>query len=518
MSSHITCSNIIYKWNWIIRYVDQGGGKRKGSIAIYLEPWHADIFAFLELRKNHGNESDRARDLFYALWINDLFMQRVQSDVTWSLFCPNEAPGLADVYGDAFLELYEKYEAEGRFRKQVKAQQLWFAILDAQVETGTPYMLFKDACNSKSNQQHLGTIQSSNLCTEIVQYTAEDETAVCNLASINLSKFVNAQSKSFDFDKLVEITKIVTRNLNKVIDRNYYPIPEAKNSNFRHRPIGIGVQGLADTFQLLHLPFTGDEARQLNTDIFEAIYYGAVISSIDLAKELGPYESYEGSPASQGKLQFDLWNVTPSSKRFDWDVVKQDLAQHGMRNSLLLAPMPTASTAQILGNNESVEPFTSNMYNRRVLAGEFTVVNKHLLRLLNDKGLWTDKIRNRIIADGGSVQNVLEIPSDIKEVYKTVWEISQRAILDMAADRSPYICQSQSLNVHIAEPTTGKLTSMHFYAWKKGLKTGMYYLRTRPKADAIQFTVNKEDLTVEPVKKAQDEPVEEEEDCLNCGA
>ena len=513
--------------------MDQGGGKRKGSIAIYLEPWHADIFPFLELRKNHGNESDRARDLFYALWINDLFMQRVQADEMWSLFCPNEAPGLADVYGDEFKELYEKYESEQRYRRQVKAQQLWFAILDAQVETGTPYMLFKDACNAKSNQKHLGTIQSSNLCTEIVQYTSKDETAVCNLASINLSKFVDANSKEFDFDKLVEITRIVTRNLNKVIERNYYPIPEAKNSNFRHRPIGIGVQGLADTFQLLHLPFDSESARQLNTDIFEAIYYGAVTASIELAKDLGEaYETFEGSPASQGLLQFDLWNVTPSSGRFDWGTVKSDLSKYGMRNSLLLAPMPTASTAQILGNNESVEPFTSNMYNRRVLAGEFTVVNKHLLRLLNEKGLWTDKVRNRIIADGGSVQNVPEIPTDIKQVYKTVWEISQRTILDMAADRAPYICQSQSLNVHIAEPTTGKLTSMHFYAWKKGLKTGMYYLRTRPKADAIQFTVNKEDLTVQPVKKAngssnghgnntkpEEQPeLEEEEECLNCGA
>ena len=536
-------------FNNTARYVDQGGGKRKGSIAIYLEPWHADIFPFLDLRKNHGNETDRARDLFYALWIPDLFMERVSADGEWSLMCPNECPGLSDCYGDEFKELYERYEKEGKARKTIKAQQLWFAILDAQVETGTPYMLFKDSCNRKSNQKNLGTIKCSNLCTEIVEYTAPDEVAVCNLASINLAKLV--MNGKFDYEKLVEISEQVTMNLNRVIDRNYYPIQEAKNSNMRHRPIGIGVQGLADAFQLvrsfclcvilflllyyesvknfkiiilrisffyffplqLHLPFGSEEARDMNKHIFEAIYFGACSASCALAEELGPYETYPGSPASEGQLQFDLWGVTPSD-RHNWTALKQRIAQHGMRNSLLVAPMPTASTAQILGNNESVEPFTSNMYNRRVLAGEFTVVNKHLLRLLNEKGLWTERVRNRIIADGGSVQNVAEIPQDIKEVYKTVWEIPQRIILDMAADRAPFICQSQSLNVHIAEPTTGKLTSMHFYAWKKGLKTGMYYLRTRPKADAIQFTVNKEQL-VEPAKEAA---VDDEEECLNCGA
>lgn len=511
-------------FNNTARYVDQGGGKRKGSIAIYLETWHADIFQFLDLRKNHGNESDRARDLFYALWISDLFMKRVQANAMWSLFCPNEAPGLADCHGAEFDALYTKYEAQGLARKSVKAQTLWFAILDSQVETGTPYMLFKDACNSKSNQKNLGTIKSSNLCTEILEYTSKDEVAVCNLGSINLSKFVNKEKRSFDFEDLVRCTRVLARNLNKVIDLNYYPVVEAKNSNFRHRPIGIGVQGLADCFQLLHIPFTSEKAKKLNIDIFESIYYGAVTTSIQLAKELGTYSSYEGSPASEGKLQFDLWGVTPGD-RYDWSEVKKNLAEHGLRNSLLVAPMPTASTAQILGNNESVEPFTSNMYNRRVLAGEFTVVNKHLLRLLNEKGLWTEKVRNRIIADGGSVQNVPDIPDDIKEVYKTVWEIPQRFILDMAADRAPFICQSQSLNVHIAEPTTGKLTSMHFYAWKKGLKTGMYYLRTRPKADAIQFTVNKEDLVV-PMNNRNGEikdgdekkNVEDEEECLNCGA
>jgi len=506
-------------FNNTARYVDQGGGKRKGSIAIYLEPWHADIFQFLDLRKNHGNESDRARDLFYALWIPDLFMKRVHADGNWSLMCPNECPGLADVHSEEFVALYERYEREGKARKTIKAQQLWFAILDAQVETGTPYMLFKDACNSKSNQKNLGTIKSSNLCTEIVEYTSPDEVAVCNLASINLSKFVrfhDAHDK-YDFDELVKVASIVTRNLNKVIERNYYPIEEAKRSNMRHRPIGIGVQGLADTFQLLHLPFACEEAKQLNKDIFEAIYYGAVKASVELAEELGHYETYPGSPASEGLLQFDLWGVTPS-ERFDWASLKENLKKYGMRNSLLLAPMPTASTAQILGNNESVEPFTSNMYNRRVLAGEFTVVNKHLLRLLNEKGLWTERVRNRIIADGGSVQNVPEIPDDIKEVYKTVWEISQKHILDMAADRAPFICQSQSLNVHIAEPSTGKLTSMHFYAWKKGLKTGMYYLRTRPKADAIQFTVNKEDLVVPTKGGSKAAARQEEEECLNCGA
>jgi len=520
-------------FNNTARYVDQGGGKRKGSIAIYLEPWHADIFAFLELRKNHGNESDRARDLFYALWIPDLFMERVKSHGTWSLFCPHECPGLYDCYGQEFKELYERYEREGKARQTIPAHQLWFAVLDSQVETGTPYMLYKDACNSKSNQKHSGVIQCSNLCTEIVQYTAPDETAVCNLASISLSKLV--QDEQFDF----ETTNVSTNNLNRIIDRNFYPIKEAKTSNFRHRPIGIGVQGLADAFQMLKIAFDSPEARKLNTDIFETIYYGACQASCELAKRDGPYETYEGSPMSQGQFQFDMWNVTPSD-RWDWEAMRTDVKQYGMRNSLLVAPMPTASTAQILGNNESTEPFTSNMYSRRVLAGEFTVVNKHLLRELTKRGLWTEGVRNRLIAENGSVQSIPEIPLELREVYKTVWEIPQRSILDMAADRSPFICQSQSLNVHIADPNSKKLTSMHFYAWSKGLKTGMYYLRTRPKADAIKFTVdqgalklsadaaNKENSTnskpgfaagpaiIKPVRQEVEE--EDDEGCLNCGA
>jgi len=539
-------------FNNTARYVDQGGGKRKGSIAIYLEPWHADIFAFLDLRKNHGNEADRARDLFYALWVPDLFMERVKENGTWTLFCPNEAPGLADVHGQAFKDLYEQYERDGKGRKTIQAQQLWFAVLDSQVETGTPYMLYKDAANAKSNQQNLGTIRCSNLCTEIMEYTAPDEIAVCNLASISLSKLVRPLSNTegipgahriFDFDQLMRVSKVITKNLNKIIDRNYYPIPEARNSNMRHRPIGIGVQGFADVFMMLKIPYESTEAIQLNKDIFETIYFGACEASMELAAKDGPYESYEGSPASKGKLQFDLWGVTPSN-RWPWAELKAKIATHGMRNSLLTAPMPTASTAQILGNNESTEPFTSNMYNRRVLAGEFTVVNKHLLRELTAMGIWTDSVRNRIIADRGSVQNVSEIPKHIRDIYKTVWEIPQRVILDMSADRGPYICQSQSLNIHIAEPNSSKLTSMHFYAWKKGLKTGMYYLRTRPKADAIQFTVDQEQLVADRLKDAningkentdkvpgnaqpQAQPLvdksalgqpEEDDDCINCGA
>jgi len=513
-------------FNNTARYVDQGGGKRKGSIAAYIEPWHADIMAFLDLRKNHGDENQRARDLFFALWIPDLFMQRVQSNGDWTLMCPNECPGLEDVHSDEFKELYEKYEREGKGRQTIKAQTLWFAILDSQVETGTPYMLFKDHCNSKSNQKNLGTIKCSNLCTEIVEYTSPDEIAVCNLASISLSKLVtpaadfDGNGGSFDFDKLKEISEVITRNLNRVIDRNFYPREEAKRSNMRHRPIGIGVQGLADVFQMLKIPFDSERAKQLNKDIFETIYFGACTASCQLAKEEGPYPTYEGSPASQGILQYDMWNVTPS-ERWNWAELKENIAENGMRNSLLLAPMPTASTAQILGNNESTEPYTSNMYNRRVLAGEFTIVNKHLLRELTGLGLWTPSVRNRIIADGGSVQNVEEIPQHIRAVYKTVWEISQRVILDMAADRGAYICQSQSMNVHIAEPNTSKLTSMHFHAWKKGLKTGMYYLRTRPKADAIKFTVDQEQLTKDRSNAPQDQAKQEEEDddiCLSCGA
>jgi len=530
-------------FNNTARYVDQGGGKRKGSIAAYIEPWHADIFAFLDLRKNHGNEMERARDLFYALWIPDLFMERVQGNGEWTLMCPNECKGLDECWGDQFKALYEKYESDGKGRKTIKAQQLWFAILDSQVETGTPYMLYKDHCNRKSNQQNLGTIKCSNLCTEIVEYTSPDEIAVCNLASISLSKFVTPADVfggegSFDLDQLKYISGVVTKNLNRVIDRNFYPVKEAKTSNMRHRPIGIGVQGLADAFQMMKLPFESETARQLNKDIFETIYFGACEASVELAEKDGHYETYQGSPVSKGQLQFDMWGVTPSD-RWDWAGLKAKIAVHGMRNSLLLSPMPTASTAQILGNNESTEPFTSNMYNRRVLAGEFTCVNKHLLRDLTAAGFWTAEIRNKIIADGGSVQNVSEIPAKLRAVYKTVWEIPQRAIIDMAADRGAFICQSQSMNVHIGEPSSSKLTSMHFYAWKKGLKTGMYYLRTRPKADAIQFTVNQEMLAetntqnaaaVEGAKKPQDAKAEvnsnfaglqmkdEEEECLNCGA
>ena len=497
-------------FNNTARYVDQGGGKRKGSIAIYLEPWHADIFSFLDLRKNHGNEADRARDLFYALWVPDLFMERVKSNGTWTLMCPHECPGLGDCHGQEFKDLYEKYEREGKGRETIQAQKLWFAVLDSQVETGTPYMVYKDHSNLKSNQQNLGTIKCSNLCTEIIEYTAPDETAVCNLASISLSKLVRPLSnqelnpngtKIFDFEKLRQVSEILTRNLNKVIDRNYYPIEEARNSNMRHRPIGLGVQGLADAFAMLKLPFDSPEASQLNKDIFETIYFGACTASCELAKEGGHYQSYPGSPASKGQLQFDLWGVTPSS-RWNWTALKEDIAKYGMRNSLLVAPMPTASTAQILGNNESTEPFTSNIYNRRVLAGEFTIVNKHLLRDLTSLGVWNESVRNRIIADRGSIQNIEEIPKQLRDVYKTVWEIPQRVILDLAADRAPFICQSQSLNVHIAEPNSKKLTSMHFYAWKKGLKTGMYYLRSRPKADAIQFTVDQEKLAKDFEEKA----------------
>jgi len=512
-------------FNNTARYVDQGGGKRKGSIAIYLEPWHPDIFPFLDLRKNHGNESDRARDLFYALWIPDLFMRRVEENGTWTLMCPNECPGLVDCHGEEFEKLYTKYEREGKGRKTINAQTLWWQIIESQVETGTPYILYKDHCNNKSNQKNLGTIKCSNLCTEIIQYTAPDEIAVCNLASVGLPKYVDLElDNKFDLQKLYEVVIVMTKNLNKVIDRNYYPVPEAAKSNFRHRPIGLGVQGLADVFQVIGTPFDSPEARQLNKDIFETIYFGACTASCELAEMLGPYETYDGSPASKGILQFDMWGVKPSD-RWDWDTLKEKIAQFGMRNSLLVAPMPTASTAQILGNNESTEPFTSNIYNRRVLAGEFPVVNKHLLRELTSGGLWTQAIRNRIIADGGSIQNIAEIPQSIRDIYRTVWEISQRSIMEMAADRGPFIDQSQSMNIHIAEPTTAKLTSMHFFAWKKGLKTGMYYLRTRPKADAIQFTVDQESLTAEKAKgnkKASEEKkeiaTEEDDMCLNCGA
>ncbi|MEY5043648.1 MAG: hypothetical protein RJA19_875 [Bacteroidota bacterium] len=475
-------------FNDTARYVDQGGGKRKGSFAIYLEPWHADIFDFLELKKNHGKEEQRARDLFYALWIPDLFMKRVKENGDWTLMCPNECPGLSDTHSEAFEALYTRYESEGKGRKTIRAQELWFKIVESQIETGTPYMLYKDAANRKSNQQNLGTIRSSNLCTEIIEYTAPDEVAVCNLASIALPKFV--QDGSFDHDKLFEITYQVTRNLNRIIDRNYYPIPEARNSNMRHRPIGIGVQGLADAFILLRFPFDSPEARALNSEIFETIYYAAATASKDMAKEEGAYETFAGSPASRGILQFDMWGVTPSS-RWEWDVLKEEIQAHGLRNSLLLAPMPTASTAQILGNNECFEPYTSNIYTRRTLSGEFIIVNKHLLHDLNRLGLWNDDMKNRIIAANGSIQNIPDIPENLKALYRTAWEIPQRSIVDMSADRGAFICQSQSLNVFMENVNTAKLTSMHFYAWEKGLKTGMYYLRTKAATDAIQFTVDK---------------------------
>lgn len=476
-------------FNDTARYVDQGGGKRKGAFAIYLEPWHADVFEFLDLRKNHGKEEMRARDLFYALWISDLFMKRVEANGDWSLFCPNEAPGLADCWGDEFEALYEKYEQEGRARKTIKAQELWFAILDAQIETGTPYLLYKDAANRKSNQQNLGTIRSSNLCTEIIEYTSPDEVAVCNLASLALPRFVI--DGKFDHDKLFEVTYEVTRNLNKIIDNNYYPVIEAENSNRRHRPIGLGVQGLADVFILLRLPFESELAKLLNRDIFETIYFASMRSSMELAKEQGAYETFQGSPLSKGIFQFDMWNVQPTN-RWDWENLRREVIEHGVRNSLLVAPMPTASTSQILGNNECFEPYTSNIYSRRVLSGEFIIVNKHLLKDLVQLGLWNNDMKNRIITANGSIQHIDIIPSHIKELYKTVWEIRQRNLIDMAADRGAYICQSQSLNLFVDTPTTSKLTSMHFYAWKKGLKTGMYYLRTQAATQAVQFTIEKQ--------------------------
>lgn len=474
-------------FNDTARYVDQGGGKRKGAFSVYLEPWHSDVFDFLEMRKNHGKEEMRARDLFLALWTPDLFMKRVEVDGQWSLFSPNEAPNLHTTHGEEFEKLYEQYEAEGRAVRTIPARELWNAILEAQIETGVPYMLYKDAANTKSNQKNLGTIRCSNLCTEIIEYSDEKETAVCNLASLSLPRFV--EGKKFNFDKLVEVTKIVTRNLNKVIDGNYYPIPETKTSNFRHRPIGLGVQGLADVFMMLGLPFESDMAKLLNKNIFETIYFAAMTASCEVAKKEGAYETFKGSPLSQGLFQFDLWNVAPS-ERHDWEGLRKEVMEHGVRNSLLLAPMPTASTSQILGNNECFEPFTSNIYNRRVLSGEFAVVNKHLLKELVGLGLWNDNMKQRIIAANGSVQNIDEIPADLKEIYKTVWEIKQRNVIDMAADRGAFICQSQSLNLFVEQPNFAKLSSMHFYTWKKGLKTGMYYLRTKAAADAIKFTVD----------------------------
>ena len=499
-------------FNDTARYVDQGGGKRKGAFAIYLEPWHADIFDWLDLRKNHGKEEARARDLFYGLWTNDLFMKRVEENGDWTLFCPNEAPGLADSWGEEFESLYESYEKEGKGKKTVKAQQLWFAILESQVETGNPYMLFKDSCNRKSNQQNLGTIRSSNLCTEIIEYTSPEETAVCNLASIALPRFVveenptsptgrtegkklrgslAAASRRFDHAKLAEITRKVTRNLNRIIDVNYYPVEPARRSNMRHRPIGLGVQGLADVFILLGMPFDSPEAQKLNAEIFETIYFAALTESNAIAQVDGHYETYAGSPVSKGILQPDMWGVTemPGGDRHDWSGLRSKIAEHGVRNSLLVAPMPTASTSQILGNNECFEPYTSNIYARRVLSGEFTVVNNHLLADLTELGLWDPSLKNDLIANNGSVQG-LDIPDNLKAIYKTVWEIKQRVLVDMAADRGAFIDQSQSFNVHMSDANSGKLTSLHFYAWKKGLKTGMYYLRSRAAADAVKFTVD----------------------------
>jgi len=531
-------------YNDTARYVDQGGGKRKGAFAVYLEPWHADIMNFLDLKKNHGKEEMRARDLFYAMWMPDLFMERVKANGDWSLFCPNEAPGLHDCHSGEFEALYHKYEEEGRARKVVKAQDIWFAILDSQIETGTPYILYKDAANRKSNQQNLGTIRSSNLCTEIIEYTSPDEVAVCNLASINLSKFV--ENGEFDFERLFDITRVVTRNLNKVIDVNYYPIEEARNSNMRHRPVGIGVQGLADAFILMRHAFDSPEARKLNREIFETIYFGAITESCDIAEKEGHYESYPGSPASEGKLQFDLWGVTPTD-RWDWASLKKKMKKHGLRNSLLLAPMPTASTSQILGNNECFEPYTANIYTRRTLSGEYIVVNKHLLKDLIRLNLWDEDMKQRVMAANGSIQHIDEIPQDLRDLYKTAYELSQKVIIDMSADRGAYICQSQSLNLFVENPNFGKLSSMHFYGWQQGLKTGMYYLRSKAAVDPIKFTLAQKHQRVNVAEKeavstgavgvdeqnlqarAQMKPTQESEDtgqacnlddpdCLMCGS
>jgi ribonucleoside-diphosphate reductase alpha chain len=479
-------------FNDTARYVDQGGGKRKGSFAIYLEPWHADVFEFLDLKKNHGKEEMRARDLFYAMWIPDLFMKRVQDNDQWTLMCPNECPGLADTHSEAFETLYTKYETEGKGRKTIKARDLWEKIMESQIETGTPYMLYKDAANSKSNQKNLGTIRSSNLCTEILEYTSPDEVAVCNLASIALPMFI--KNGEFDHKELFRITKRVTKNLNRVIERNYYPVKEAENSNLRHRPIGLGVQGLADTFIKLRLPFTSDEAKQLNQEIFETLYFAAVTASMEEAEKDGPYQTYEGSPISKGEFQHNLWGLKDEelSGRWEWEKLRKDVKKHGVRNSLLVAPMPTASTSQILGNNECFEPYTSNIYTRRVLSGEFIVVNKHLLEDLVSLGLWNDGLKQEIMRANGSVQNIDSIPEDIKELYKTVWELSMKDIIDMSRQRGYFIDQSQSLNLFLEGATMAKLTSMHFYAWKSGLKTGMYYLRTKSAVDAIKFTLDNE--------------------------
>ena len=505
-------------FNDTARYVDQGGGKRKGSFAIYLETWHADIFEFLDLKKNTGKEEMRARDLFFAMWTSDLFMKRVEADSTWTLMCPNECPGLDEVYGEEFEALYLSYEAKGKGRKTIKARELWEKILESQIETGTPYMLYKDAANRKSNQKNLGTIRSSNLCTEIMEYTSPDEIAVCNLASISLPMFV--ENGKFDHELLYNVTKRVTRNLNKVIDRNYYPVVEAENSNMRHRPIGLGVQGLADAFILLRMPFTSDEAKKLNQEIFETLYFAAVTASMEMAKEEGPYSTFEGSPISKGEFQHNLWNIKDEelSGRWDWASLRKEVMANGVRNSLLVAPMPTASTSQILGNNEAFEPYTSNIYTRRVLSGEFIVVNKHLLHDLVERGLWNETLKQEIMRHNGSVQNIPQIPADLKELYKTVWEMSMKDIIDMSRQRGYFIDQSQSLNLFMQDANYAKLTSMHFYAWKSGLKTGMYYLRTKSAVDAIKFTLNNDKAAApievqEPTQKLEsiavvNEPVE----------
>ena len=505
-------------FNNTAKYVDQGGGKRNGSFAIYLEPWHADILMFLQMRKNHGDEELKARDLFYALWIPDLFMERVKANGTWTLMCPDECPGLSDVYGKSFQELYEKYEQEKKGRITIQARDLWLQVLDAQMETGTPYLLYKDAANEKSNQKNIGTIKSSNLCTEIMEYSDEMETAVCNLASIALPSCISIlsdeesqkETKIFDFDKLHQVAKIVTENLNRIIDINYYPTEKTKKSNFRHRPIGIGVQGLADVFSQLGLSFTSDKSKKLNRDIFETIYHAALEKSCELAEIEGAYETFPGSPASQGILQFDMWKVDPGQDRYDWKVLKSRIMEKGLRNSLLLAPMPTASTSQILGFNECIEPITSNIYSRRTLAGEFILVNKYLMYDLLALDMWNENLKNNIIANNGSIQHMENIPLEIREKYKTVWEIPMRHLIDMSADRGAYICQSQSLNLWLEDPNYNTLTSMHFYGWSKGLKTGIYYLRRRPKHQAQQFTI-------EPQKATQNNGISEEV-CEMCSA
>jgi len=485
-------------FNDTARYVDQGGGKRKGSFAIYIETWHADIFEFLDLKKNTGKEEMRARDLFFAMWTSDLFMKRVQEDSYWTLMCPNECPGLYDVYGEEFEAMYIDYETRGKGRKTIKARELWEKILESQIETGTPYMLYKDAANRKSNQKNLGTIRSSNLCTEIMEFTSKDEIAVCNLASISLPMFV--ENGKFNHDLMYNVTKRVTKNLNKVIDRNYYPVVEAKNSNLRHRPVGLGAQGLADAFILLRLPFTSDEAKKLNQEIFETLYFAAVTASMEMAKEEGPYSTFKGSPISQGQFQHNLWGMKDEelSGRWDWGSLRKEVMEHGVRNSLLVAPMPTASTSQILGNNEAFEPYTSNIYTRRVLSGEFIVVNKHLLEDLVNRGLWNETLKQELMRNNGSVQ-ALAIPQDLKELYKTVWEMSMKDIIDMSRQRGYFVDQSQSLNLFMQDANYSKLTSMHFYAWQSGLKTGMYYLRTKSAVDAIKFTLNN-DKKAEPLE------------------